>query len=254
MGLSLLSCLIVLGSACGALSQRAQEPPAAVPEYVILRAAGPIAVDGDPGDAPWRDAGPIAFAFPWNDVAQEPPQSTVARMLYDDDALYLLYECVDPYLDAEVTEHDGPVYEEDAVEVFATPNPGDVSAYFGYEMNIRGTLLDYIAFTGGEQRTEGIAFRWQSEGVSIRTTHDGTLNDHADRDRGWVLEMAIPFGNFRNLGGRIPPQPGDLWRLNLNRTQGYRGQFSQWSDTHAPMPSFHHSAWFGKVWFARRAD
>ena len=106
-----------------ALRARSGTHPAQVPETVIPRAAGPIVVDGDPGDAAWRQAPPLEFVFPWDDVSGGGAQSTVARMLYDDDALYLLYECVDPYLDAEVTEHDGPVYEEDAVEIFVTPNP-----------------------------------------------------------------------------------------------------------------------------------
>lgn len=247
-----LTALLLLAAAAPVLSERVQDPPAQVPETVIPRAAGPIVVDGDPGDAAWRQAPPLEFVFPWDDVSGGGAQSTVARMLYDDDALYLLYECVDPYLDAEVTEHDGPVYEEDAVEIFVTPNPADVSAYFGYEMNIRGVWLDYLAFGGGEHGTESIHFEWQAEGVLMGTSHDGTLNDHSDTDTGWVLEMAIPFDNFRHLGGRVPPEPGDEWRLNLNRTKGYEGQFSMWSDSHADEASFHHSAFFGRAFFGRR--
>ena len=231
-------------------SQRTQEPPADVPSCKILRTRAPITVDGRADEADWKAAAPIHFIFPWNDTEAEGAQSTVARMLWDDDNLYIVYECVDPYLHAEVTEHDGAVYEEDAVEIFATPNPGNLNAYYGYEMNINATLLDYIAVGAGEQATEDIHFDWQSEGVQIATTYDGTLNQHGDRDRGWILEIAIPFDNFRHLGGAIPPRDGDMWRLNLNRTKGYEGQFSQWSDTRAEEASFHHSAFFGKAVFS----
>ena len=86
--------------------------------------------------------------------------------------------------------------------------------------------------------------------MQLATTYDGTLNDHSDIDAGWILEIAIPFENFRHLGGRIPPREGDLWRLNLNRTKGDRGRFSQWSDTRAENAAFHHSAYFGKAYFA----
>ena len=233
-------------------SLRVQPVPTAVPETVIARATAPIVVDGRADETAWAAAERIDFAFPWNDLTQEAAQSTVARMLWDDEALYILYECVDPYLDAEVTEHDGPVWEEDAVEIFVTPNPDDVTAYFGYEMNTRGTFLDYMAFKGGEQRTESIHFEWQSEGVQLETTWDGTLNDHTDTDNGWVLEVAIPWDNFRHLGGRIPPQPGDLWRLNQNRTRGDKGQFSIWSDTGTPVANFHISSYFGKAWFSHK--
>ena len=110
--------------------------------------------------------------MPWSDLEKEAPQSTTARLLWDDDNLYIIYECVDPYLDAEVTAHDGPVYQEDAVEIFATPNAAVPGNYYGYEMNINGTLLDYIAFDGGKERTKAIHPSWQSEGVVIATTYD----------------------------------------------------------------------------------
>ena len=225
--------------------RRVAPPPDHIPSYEIRRTAAGIAVDGRADDGDWAQAPAVDFVFPWNDTTGEEAQTTIARMLWDDENLYIVYVCKDPYLDSEVTAHDGPVYEEDAVEIFATPNPNDISAYFGYEMNINGALLDYMAFGGGEAWTENIHPAWQSEGVRIATTYEGTLNDHGDTDKGWVLEIAIPLANFRHLGGQIPPRPGDTWRLNLNRTRGDKGQFSLWSDTHAENPSFHHSAYFG---------
>jgi len=247
-----LAAALVLAGAGGAVSQRVQDPPAEVPSCAILQASGPIAIDGRADEPDWRAAPAIDFVFPWDDVTRAAPQSTVARMLWDADDLYILYECVDPYLDAEVTEHDGPVWEEDAVEIFVTPNPENLNAYYGYEMNARGVFLDYLAHDGGAKRTEKTCFEWQSEGVRIATALDGTLNDHSDLDRGWVLEVAIPMANFRHLGGQIPPRDGDLWRLNLNRTKGYQGQYGMWSDSRAERPSFHHSAYFGKAYFSSR--
>lgn len=249
------STLFVLGAttlATAAFAQRVQQQPEHVPETIIHRTTSAITVDGRGDDEAWKKAEKISFAFPWDDVTAAPAQSTVTRMLYDDDTLYILYECVDPYLHAEVEDKDGAVYAEDAVEIFVTPDPDDVTAYFGYEMNPIGTFLDYMAFKGGEQRTEQIHFEWESEGVRIETTWDGTLNMHDDKDKGWVLEVAIPMDNFRHLGGQIPPQPGDMWRLNLNRTKGDKGQFSIWSDPGTERASFHHSAFFGRAWFSHK--
>ena len=159
-------CALIM-SASAALCQRAQDPPAEVPSYEIRFASGPIAIDGKADEADWQNAEAIHFVFPWSEVAAgQRQQSTDARMLWDNDNLYIVYVCDDPYLDSEVTEHDGPVWEEDAVEIFATPNPNDLSAYFGYEMNITPALLDYIAFDAGEHRTETIRFPWESEGCS----------------------------------------------------------------------------------------
>lgn len=242
---------LILASTSYTVPERHSETALDVPTYEVLGAISSIAVDGRADDPDWARAEPIEFIFPWNDVKKEGAQSTVARLLWDEENLYVIYECIDPYLDSEITEHDGAVYQEDAVELFATPNPKDLSAYFGYEMNIKGTLLDYIAFDAGEHSTRSIHFEWQSEHVQIATTHNGTLNQHDDKDSGWTLEIAIPFANFRHLGGQIPPQHGDLWRLNLNRTKGHAGQFSMWSDTRTKSASFHHSAFFGKVYFVK---
>jgi hypothetical protein len=229
--------------------ERVQSPPDEIPTYTIKRVNQGIEIDGVVDEADWERTATIYFNFPWRGEQRDGRQGTIARMLWDGKVLYISYVCDDPYLDSEVTEHDGPVYKEDAVEVFAAPGE-DFSSYFGYEMNINGALLDYIAFGGGEEWTPHIYPPWQSEGVRIATTYDGTLNDHGDADRGWSLEVAIPLSNFRHLGGRVPPQPGDKWRLNLNRTAGFRGKFSLWSDTHQPKPSFHHAVYFGEVFFS----
>ena len=74
---------LVLATACGALSQRAQDPPAEVPSYTILQARGTITIDGLLDEADWEQAPTIDFIFPWDDVSKVPPQSTVARMLWD---------------------------------------------------------------------------------------------------------------------------------------------------------------------------
>ena len=246
--------LLLLLAACANApkSLRVGPPPAQLPEYTIQRTAQGLVIDGTADEADWVAATPIHFTFPWNDIGRETPQSTVAKMLWDDDKLYISYVCVDPYLDSEVTAKDGPVYEEDAVEIFAAPTD-DITTYYGYEMNINAALLDYIAFKGGAEWTGEIQFPWESEGVQIKTTYQGTLNDHSDIDAGWTLEIAIPFDNFRHLKGRIPPQNGDMWRLNLNRTMGDHGQFSLWSDTHAPQAAFHHAVYFGKAFFSSAA-
>ena len=240
--------LLALGSAAQEW-KRIQAPPAEVPSYTIKRVNQGIQIDGVVDEADWERTTSIYFTFPWSNGPQDGRQGTIARMLWDPGHLYISYVCDDPYLDAKVTERGGPVYNEDAVEIFVAPGE-DVSTYFGYEMNINGALLDYIASGGGKKSTGNNRPVWQSEGVRIATSHKGTLNDHRDTDQSWSLEVAIPFDNFRHLDAQIPPQPGDVWRLNLNRTAGYQGRYSLWSDTGTPAPQFHMATRFGKVFFS----
>ncbi len=229
---------------------RVQPPPTVLPEYTVCRTDTGIRIDGIIDENDWKKAQPIRLVTPWNDVEKEGRQDTVTRLLWDDTHLYIVYQCDDPFLHATITTRDGPVYQEDAVEFFATPNAKDIRAYYGFEMNLHGALFDYIAFGGGKAWTANLHPGWQSEGVNMASTYDGTLNFHEDTDRGWILESAIPLENFRHLGGRIPPHDGDRWRAALNRTAGYKGQFGLWSDTHTPHPSFHHAAYFGNLYFS----
>ena len=49
---------------------------------------------------------------------------------------------------------------------------------------------------------------------------DGTLNDPTDEDRGWSVEIAIPWTVLEEAAGRpVPPAPGDRWRFNFSRVQ-----------------------------------
>lgn len=234
------------------LPGRVLPPPSELPSYTIERVSSGITVDGRADEEDWKAAAPIELIVPWLHDAAEPVQETEVRMLWSATDLFIVYKCADPYIGAEIRDHDGATYLEDTVEIFATPNPDHVFNYYGYEMNVLGTLLDYITFWRDGQRLTGGA-GWQSEGVRIATTIDGTLNDHSDRDTGWVLEIAIPFDNFRHLGGRIPPRDGDRWRLNLNRCAGRTaGQYAMWSDSGTPKPQFHVPERFGIAVFSGR--
>ena len=235
------------------LPGRVLPAPSGLPSYTIERVTSGITVDGRADEPDWKAAAVIELIVPWLHDEAEPVQATEARMLWSPEDLFIVYKCADPFIGAEIVEHDGATYLEDTVEIFATPNADDVYKYYGYEMNVLGTLLDYVTFWRDGERLSG-GSGWQSEGVRIATTIDGTLNDHSDKDSGWILEIAIPFDNFRHLGGRIPPWDGDRWRLNLNRCAGRTaGQYAMWSDSGTPKPQFHVPERFGVAVFSERA-
>ena len=50
---------------------------------------------------------------------------------------------------------------------------------------------------------------------------DGTLNDKSDVDRGWTVEIAVPWHSLTPLaqadGRALPPRDGDVWRMDFSR-------------------------------------
>ena len=91
-------------------------------EYRIQRAPSAIAIDGKLDEAAWRSA-PAAsdFLFNWHTEGDKEP--TVAKLLWDDDNLYVSWHCKDRHISASVTQRHGPVSKDDCVEIFLSPNP-----------------------------------------------------------------------------------------------------------------------------------
>lgn len=221
------------------------------PEYTVFRAGTPITVDGRLNEPAWVGAPAVGgFVFPWYESGNR--EQTVAKMLWDDEHLYAAFLCEDAHVWAEHTQRDTSVWKDDTVELFTAPNPDRPQAYFNIEMNVLGAFLDQYHPEGpGVPREE----EWDGEGIQIKTSIVGTLNDDTDEDAYWILEAKIPFANFAEVAGSTPPKPGDVWHLNLNRLGGMtNSQFSQWSASNTPKPQFHAPDDFGRVTFSEKAS
>ncbi|MCA9117464.1 MAG: 6-bladed beta-propeller, partial [Planctomycetaceae bacterium] len=220
-----------------------------LPHYTAHRAGSPIVIDGRLDEKAWQNAATFGdFHFPWWKEGKK--EQTVARMLWDDKHLYVAYDCRDAHVSAVHTEHDSKVYLDDCVELFTAPNPERPLEYFNIEMNVNRAVLDRHHPDGpGKPQTPN----WTAEGIQIATRVDGTLNDDSDTDRGWVLEVAIPFACFEPATGRAHPRDGDVWHLNLNRLGGKTNpQHSQWSPGKTEQPAFHTPETFGRVTFSAK--
>lgn len=219
----------------------AAQPP--LPRYEVKRASGRITIDGKLDDAAWQAAPAIELIFPWESQTGA-KQKTTARLLWSDEYLYVGYDCEDTDIVALRTERDDPTYLDDAVEIFINPQPSQTGAYFGLEMNARAVLYDYLMYQSR------YAFkRFNMQGVLLASFLRGTLNARGDEDKGWSLEVAIPWANFEELARR--PEPGTLWTANLNRWDGVEPnrRLSMWSNPLQQRPAPHAPARFGQLVF-----
>lgn len=240
-GLRLTAVLLLAFAGAGADPDHEDTPHA-----VIQRAAGPITIDGRLDEASWHAASMIdRFEFPWWTSGDR--ERTEARLLWDDEALYVSFRAFDRHVSAVLTERDDPVSRDDAVEVFIAPDTTDADSYFNFEFNALGTILDRSPL---DDRSSD----WNAEGVRVAVHVDGTLNDEEDVDRLWTTEIAIPFDSFDGFSPHLPPADGDVWRLNLYRTGGAVNlQYIAWSDTRTETPAFHVPHRFGIATFSNTA-
>ena len=230
--------LILLGSAMVLSAQP-------LPEYNVYRAASPIRIDAILDEAAWQQTPPASdFHFGWWKKGEK--EQTVARIVWDDENLYVSWLVRDRHISAYVTERHGPVSKDDCVEIFLSPNPDKVTNYYTFEINAIGTMLNRCRtdwWTGPPT--------WEPEGVRYRASFHGLpKKDESPNDREWVVELAVPLRNFTADAAHIPPRDGDRWRLNLNRLGGVaNAQSSTWSPIAPPSTTFHTPTAFGWVRF-----
>jgi hypothetical protein len=242
------------------LSQPLPWPQAEIARYTALRASSgrhatanmpsPLTIDGRLNEPAWQ-AAPRSPRF--RDLVSGAPtiHNTQAAVLWDDDYLYVGYWIEEPVVSATLTERDAPLYEENDVELFvAGPD-----AYYELEINALGTIYEVLFVwadayaeqgldqfpelsldAAGYRRWEGVGlqthprnprhgfFAWDLPGLRWGVWVDGVLNDPAVRDRGWTVELALPWAGLAVpcRGLNLPPQPGDVWRMDFSRFNQYK--------------------------------
>lgn len=238
------------------LSAGCLEPPAVerqddLPTYICRRAPVAPLIDGKADDRAWLRADRARLVL--SDGSGEPVQATTFRALWTDRHLYILFECVDDDVWAGYTRHDDKLYEQEVVEVFLNEN-GDRKAYVEIEVSPNNTTFDALILNpGGGKRFKGL-LDYECEGLQTAVRVDGTPGTQRARgqgdDRGWTVELAVPFDQLI-LARNRPPLRGDRWCWNVYRIDrgGEKGEFTCWSPVRRP--SFHTPERFGFLVFEK---
>ena len=187
--------------------------------YVATRAARPITVDGKLDDPAWAEA---AWTDDFVDIEgskkPNPRFRTRVKMLWDDQFFYVAADMVEPHVWATITQHDAVIFHDNDFEVFIDPD-GDHHEYFELEINAQDAEWDL--FLPKPYRDGGSADNgWEIPGLKAKAHVDGTLNDPTDTDRGWSVELAIPWASMAEKARTAtPPRDGDQWRVNFSRVE-----------------------------------
>ena len=186
-------------------------------DYVVHRARGAITIDGVLAEPAW-DKASVAGPFVRSLDGKGATAATEARLLWDDETLYVAFQAEDENVSGRYFKDDEPLYTSNVVEIFLNPS-GDSSRYDEIEVAPTNALFD-ASFNGGPRK--GMDLSWSSH--ARHAVHvDGTLNDGRDVDRGWTVELAIPFSALTGMD-RPHPKKGDRWKFNLYRLRQGPGQ------------------------------
>lgn len=194
--------------------------PFAPRHYVCQRALKAPSIDGRLDDEVWQKA---AWTEDFVDIEgplkPAPRFRTRAKMAWDDQYLYIAAELEEPDVWAYQTTRDSVVFLDNDFEIFIDPD-GSTSPYYEYEMNALGTVWDLLLLHPYRDASRVAVNGWDYHGLKRAVAVQGTLNHPGDTDRGWTVEVALPWGALTEVAARSgAPHPGDRWRLNFSRVE-----------------------------------
>jgi hypothetical protein len=216
--------------------------------YTSYRTAGPLTIDGKLDEPSWKLA---RRSSRFVDIVTGEPAwyDTRVAILWDDTYLYFGFAAEEPNVCATLTQRDSKIYEDNDLEVFIAAK----DAYYEFEINALNTIYEVfwvwkdifrpgnryfglpefnpaahptleISGIGGHVHPRGERWGfldWDFPGLRHAVHIEGLLNKRAGTDQGWSAELALPWKGLELLadGRSLPPQDGDLWRIDCSRFQ-----------------------------------
>ncbi|MBU0608409.1 MAG: hypothetical protein KKI08_11025 [Armatimonadetes bacterium] len=173
----------------------------------VTAAAQPPVLDGALDDPCWAAAGRSDQFEVHVKASDVSPVQTTVLACADRDALYFGFICQEPpgaKLLANAAERDGPLWQDDSVELFLDTNL-DRHTYYQIIVNARGVFFDQ------DTGAPGLAgAKWNGPiTAAARVTPDG-----------WTAEVKLQF-----VGLRLAEAAGSQWGANFARSS-FRGSRS----------------------------
>lgn len=172
------------------------------------------------------------------------PLSTRVAMLWNDEYLFVAYKVEDHDVRGSMTGFNEHVYVRDEdVEFFFA---GD-GYYYELGINplnnsyqIRWTWVErlvrerkfaeleelfkapdvlYYLARPGEKLGRHADLNYRLPGLKHAVFIDGSLNCPEIKDKGWTVEIALPWESLKQIAGgkQLPPHPGDVFRMTAYR-------------------------------------
>lgn len=235
------------------MSQRYGIGPEQLQHLTAMRTNQHLIIDGDLTKSVWQQA--IQSSRFVDMVSGEPAYyDTRVAVCYNDTHLYVGYWVEEPFVTATMTERDSFIWFDNDVELFI----GGDDCYYELEINAYGTMYECF-FIWQDAHTRGGRFdrpefdlyrhtvdvlggfqdyrygkhprgrRWgfldfDMPGIQVAVQVQGSINDNRDIDKGWSVEVAIPWASLAFMfdNRTFPPAPGDILRCDFSRFEALR--------------------------------
>src|SRR5688500_15687499 len=173
------------------------------------RTDAPPVIDGHLGEDEWKSAALTRdFTQKFPQEGAEPTEQTTLRLLYDDEAVYVAFEChqrTSPIV-GRLAQRDSPLVS-DSVTI-ELGSRGDGRSAFEFGVNVAGALTDGLRYNDTQFSAEWDE-NWQA---STARTADG-----------WSAEFRIPLRILRFASARE-----QSWDFQARRYIASRQEIIEW--------------------------
>lgn len=201
-------------------------------EYLIKK------IKTSPTDEDWEQADVARISVsPWEE-GKAININSFARLLYDDESIYVRMDTDEVSIVAKQTERDSLVCTDSCMEFFFCPNIED-GRYFNFEINALGTL--FLGF--GQERANRMKVSEDASLFCIKSQKT---------DAGWSISYKIPLNFIKKYVGELTEE----MRGNFQKCicDDEKGHYFVWNFINTLIPDFHRPECFGSLMFEKHYD
>ncbi len=218
------------------------------PIYLVQKLRESIYIDAVWNKSQWQDIKPINLNYSMGDLPAFRP-FVQAKMMYNDDNIYIIFMVSDRYVRCITKNINGPVWEDSAVEFFFAPHPNSSETYFNLEVNCGGTpLMHYNRYTRNKYKPID-----PEDILEIEIAHSlpKIVDPEISESVTWSIEYRIPIEIIKKYSSVTDPKPGSIWKGNFYKCgdKTSNPHFLTWSFVNHDKPNFHLPQFFGALQF-----
>ena len=200
--------------------------------YSVKRAVQGVNVNDKWNDAAWKGVESVKIQNYMGEMPKFKPQAE-AKMVYDDQFIYVIYRVKDRYVRSITQKINGKVWEDSAVEFFFSPEENNPINYFNLEINCGGTPLFH--HKKGKPTVEDI------QKIEIAASLPKVVDPEITERVTWTMSFKIPLDMLEKYTNVVRPKAGVSWRANFYKIAEINSNkhYITWNEVKNPKPQFH---------------
>ena len=198
--------------------------------YTIRRAQNPPELAGDWDGRAWADIAPL-HVDRFHEAGSDHRPVTQAKVLYDEEAVYVLFRVEDRYVRCVDTNRNGRMCCDSCVEFFVEPVAG--RGYINFEINCGGTILAHYNAQSASQKYDPVEIdEDRLDKIKIFHSMPKVVDPELTDPVTWFVEFRVPYEVMEAYVGPIARGQGIIWRANFYKCGDQTSQphWAMWNE------------------------